>query len=97
MPDQIAFLAPRRSVLDRRETIIADLADLLPPGCLVSDARGLVPFETDAFIAYRQLPLAVALPETTEQVAAGLKYCHRYGVPVVPRGAGTSLSGGAIP
>ena len=97
MPDQIAFLAPRRSVLDRRETIIADLADLLPPGCLVSDARGLVPFETDAFIAYRQLPLAVALPETTAQVAAVLKYCGRYGIPVVPRGAGTSLSGGAIP
>ena len=44
-----------------------------------------------------RLPLAVALPETTEQVAAVLKYCHRYGVPVVPRGAGTSLSGGAIP
>ena len=97
VPDQIAFLAPRRSVLDRREAIIADLADLLPPGCLVSDVRGLVPFETDAFIAYRQLPLAVALPETTAQVAAVLKYCGRYGIPVVPRGAGTSLCGGAIP
>ncbi len=97
MPDQIAFMPPKRSVLDRRETIVADLADLLPPGCLVSDARGLVPFETDAFIAYRQLPLAVALPETTAQVAAVLKYCSRYGIPVVPRGAGTSLSGGAIP
>ncbi len=84
-------------MLDRRETIVADLADLLPPGCLVSDVRGLVPFETDAFIAYRRVPLAVALPETTAQVAAVLKYCSRYGIPVVPRGAGTSLSGGAIP
>ncbi|MDQ0319289.1 glycolate oxidase [Pararhizobium capsulatum DSM 1112] len=90
-------MAPKRSVLDRREAIVADLADLLPPGCLVSDARGLVPFETDAFIAYRRIPLAVALPETTAQVAAVLKYCSRYGIPVVPRGAGTSLSGGAIP
>ena len=48
-------------------------------------------------VSYRRMPLAVALPETTAQVAAVLKYCHRYGVPVVPRGAGTSLSGGAIP
>ena len=56
-----------------------------------------MPFETDAFVSYRPLPLAVALPETTAQVAAVLKYCHRYGIPVVPRGAGTSLSGGAIP
>ncbi|CAN7195265.1 FAD-linked oxidase C-terminal domain-containing protein [Pararhizobium sp. LjRoot238] len=97
MPETIAFLEPKQSVLSRRAAIIEDLADLLPPGCLISETRGLVPFETDAFIAYRQVPLAVALPETTAQVAAVLKYCSRYGIPVVPRGAGTSLSGGAIP
>ncbi len=97
MPETIAFLEPKQSVLSRRPAIIEDLADLLPPGCLISEARGLVPFETDAFIAYRQVPLAVALPETTAQVAAVLRYCSRYGIPVVPRGAGTSLSGGAIP
>jgi glycolate oxidase len=97
MPDMIAFLPPKKSVLDRRDIIVSDLADLLPKGCLVSEPRGLVPFETDAFIAYRNVPLAVALPETTAQVAAVLKYCSRYGIPVVPRGAGTSLSGGAIP
>ncbi|MGD9478297.1 UNVERIFIED_ORG: FAD-binding protein [Roseateles sp. XES5] len=95
--DQIGFLAPRPAVLARRREIVADLIDLLPEGCLVHEPRALVPFETDAFVAYRRLPLAVALPETTQQVAAVLKYCHRYGVPVVPRGAGTSLSGGAIP
>jgi glycolate oxidase len=95
--DQIGFLEPRPGVLARRREIVADLADLLPQGCLVHEARELVPFETDAFVSYRRLPLAVALPETTSQVAAVLKYCHRYGVPVVPRGAGTSLSGGAIP
>ncbi|KQS91156.1 MULTISPECIES: FAD-linked oxidase C-terminal domain-containing protein [unclassified Rhizobium] len=97
MPETIAFLEPKPSVLARRDAIIADLADLLPKGCLISETRGLVPFETDAFIAYRQVPLAVALPETTAQVAAVLKYCSRYGIPVIPRGAGTSLSGGAIP
>ncbi|MCW5709544.1 FAD-linked oxidase C-terminal domain-containing protein [Shinella sp.] len=95
--DQIGFLEPRPAVLARRREIVADLLDLLPEGCLVHEPRELVPFETDAFVSYRRLPLAVALPETTAQVAAVLKYCHRYGVPVVPRGAGTSLSGGAIP
>ncbi|CAK7254832.1 MULTISPECIES: FAD-linked oxidase C-terminal domain-containing protein [unclassified Shinella] len=95
--DQIGFLEPRPAVLARRREIVADLLDLLPEGCLVHEPRELVPFETDAFVSYRRLPLAVALPETTREVAAVLKYCHRYGVPVVPRGAGTSLSGGAIP
>lgn len=95
--DQIGFLEPRPSVLSRRREIVVDLIDLLPQGCLVHEPRELVPFETDAFVSYRRLPLAVALPETTQQVATVLKYCHRYGVPVVPRGAGTSLSGGAIP
>jgi glycolate oxidase len=97
MPETIGFLKPRQAVLDRRREIVADLADLLPEGGLISDERGLKPFETDAFIAYRRMPLAVVLPETTEHVAAVLKYCSRYGIPIVPRGAGTSLSGGAIP
>ncbi|HXV29453.1 MAG TPA: FAD-linked oxidase C-terminal domain-containing protein, partial [Sinorhizobium sp.] len=97
MAETIGFLKPRQAVLDRRREIVADLADLLPEGSLISDERGLKPFETDAFLAYRRMPLAVALPETTDEVAAVLKYCSRYGIPVVPRGAGTSLSGGAIP
>lgn len=97
MSQTIEFLKPRSSVLDNRARIVADLTDLLPPECLIHEPRELVPFETDAFVSYRRLPLAVALPHTTGQVAALLKYCHRYGIPVVPRGAGTSLSGGAIP
>ncbi|ASY61846.1 Glycolate dehydrogenase, subunit GlcD [Sinorhizobium sojae CCBAU 05684] len=97
MPETIGFLEPRQAVLDRRREILIDLADLLPEASLIGDERGLKPFETDAFLAYRRMPLAVTLPETTEQVAAILKYCSRYGIPVVPRGAGTSLSGGAIP
>ncbi len=93
----IAFIAPRADVLACRATIIADLTDLLPREGLVSDPRSLVPFETDGFTAYSNVPLAVALPETTAQVVAVIRYCNKAGVPVVPRGAGTSLSGGAIP
>lgn len=92
-----AFLPPDQRVLSRRDIIVGDLGDLLGADGIVSDARELVPFETDGFIAVRRLPLAVALPRTTAEVAAVLKYCARYDIPVVPRGAGTSLSGGAIP
>jgi glycolate oxidase len=97
MSHTIPFLAPRAEVLASRSQIIADLVDLLPPECLIHEPRELVPFETDGFVSYRQVPLAVALPRTTAEVAAVMKYCNRYGIPVVPRGAGTSLSGGAIP
>ena len=93
----IEFLKPRADVLERRKVIIADIAELLPKECFITEERKLVPFETDAFTAYRRVPLAVALPETTEQVAAVMKYCHKYEVPIVARGAGTSLAGGAIP
>ncbi|MQB08449.1 FAD-binding protein [Agrobacterium sp. ICMP 6402] len=97
MTQPIKFLETRAKVVASRDRIISDLKDILPEDCLVHQPRELVPFETDAFVSYRRLPLAVALPKTTEQVSAVLKYCHRYGIPVVPRGAGTSLSGGAIP
>ncbi len=97
MQNSIQFLEPRPAVLARRAAIMADLAALLPPDCFMHEQRALVPFETDAFISYSRMPLAVALPQTTEQVAGVMEYCHRNGVPVVPRGAGTSLSGGAIP
>src|SRR5260221_297523 len=62
-----------------------------------TDFISLELYETDGLSAYRQMPLAVALPETTEQVAAIMRFCHANGVRVVPRGAGTSLSGGALP
>src|SRR5579872_6561426 len=55
------------------------------------------PFETDGLTAYHQLPMVVVLPETTQQVSEVLRYCHDEGIKVVPRGAGTSLSGGALP
>jgi glycolate oxidase len=93
---------PKPEVLARREEIIAALRALVPPHPLsgesvIADPLRLKPYETDGLSAYRQPPLAVVLPSTTDQVAAVLRYCHANGVRVVPRGAGTSLSGGALP
>ncbi|KAA3518684.1 FAD-binding protein [Agrobacterium vitis] len=97
MADTIEFLKPDAGILDRRDRIVAELSAILPRERLIHKPRELVPFETDGFLAYRLQPLCVALPETTAQVAAVMQYCHRHKLPVVPRGAGTSLSGGAIP
>ncbi|MGA9869424.1 MAG: FAD-linked oxidase C-terminal domain-containing protein [Acetobacteraceae bacterium] len=88
---------PKPETLANRDAIVAGLRALLPAGALIADNTSLKPYETDGLPCYRQMPLAVALPETTEQVAAVLRFCHQHGVRVVPRGAGTSLSGGALP
>jgi glycolate oxidase len=88
---------PKADVLARRDEIVAALAALLPESGVIADTLRLKPYETDGLSAYRQPPLAVVLPETTEQVAAVLRLCHKEGVRVIPRGAGTSLSGGALP
>ncbi len=93
----IALHEPKQHIIARREAIVAGLRALLPPTGVIADALRLKPYETDGLAAYKQVPLAVALPETTEQVAAVLKFCNREGVRVIPRGAGTSLSGGALP
>lgn len=89
--------APKPDILARRDEIVAGLRALLPDDAVIGDALRLKPYETDGLSAYREVPLAVALPSTTEQVAAIMAFCHREGVRVVPRGAGTSLSGGALP
>ncbi|WP_205854793.1 FAD-linked oxidase C-terminal domain-containing protein [Piscinibacter defluvii] len=81
----------------RRAEVVAELAPLLPPHALLWHSEDTIPYECDGLTAYRQQPLVVALPETEEQVAAVLRTCHRLGVPVVARGAGTGLSGGALP
>jgi glycolate oxidase len=97
----IELPAPDRRVLARRDEILAALRTLVPPGTrgegVIGDPIRLKPYETDGLSAYRQPPLAVVLPETTEQVAAVLRYCHANRIRIVPRGAGTSLSGGALP
>ncbi len=89
--------APNQATLAARERIVAGLRAILPETGVIAEPLRLKPYETDGLSAYRQTPLAVALPETTEQVAAVLRFCHDNGVRVVPRGAGTSLSGGALP
>lgn len=73
------------------------LGEYLNPDCLLSDAEDVCPYRCDGLSAYRALPWIVALPETVEQAQAVLRLCHRHGVPVVARGAGTGLSGGALP
>ena len=93
----IQFPAPDASILSRRGEILAALRPLVAPESLVTSEDELRAFETDALTAYRRMPLAVVLPSTTEEVAAVLRTCHAMGVNVVPRGAGTSLCGGAIP
>ena len=93
----IQQLEPKSGVLARKDTIVAGLRKLLPADAVISEPVRLKPYETDGLPAFRQVPLAVALPATTEQVAAVLAFLHREGVRVVPRGAGTSLSGGALP
>ena len=93
----LALPEPKAETLARRDEIVAALRTILPDSGVICEPLRLKPYETDGLPAYRQIPLAVALPETTEQVAAILKLCNGMGVRVIPRGAGTSLSGGAMP
>src|SRR5262245_27113541 len=88
---------PDEAILARRDEIIRQLRKLVPNAVLITDTEGRRTFETDALTAYRCMPLAVVLPESTEEVSAILRYCHDHKIKVVPRGAGTSLSGGALP
>ncbi|HEX3858200.1 MAG TPA: FAD-linked oxidase C-terminal domain-containing protein [Pseudolabrys sp.] len=85
------------AVLARRHRIVADLRAIVPGEGVIDAEREMRPFESDGLTAYRQLPMVVVLPETTAQVSQVLRYCHGAGIKVVPRGAGTSLSGGALP
>ncbi|MDA8250204.1 MAG: FAD-binding protein [Rhodospirillales bacterium] len=93
----IQLPAPKPDVLARRDAIVAGLRRLLPASGVIAEPIRLKPYETDGLAAYKQTPLAVVLPETTEQVAAVMRFLHHEGVRTVPRGAGTSLSGGALP
>ena len=88
---------PDPRVLARRHEIAAKLRAILPGDCVITDSDGMRVYETDALTAYRQMPMVVVLPRTTAEVSAVLALCREEGVKVVPRGAGTSLSGGALP
>ena len=80
-----------------RHNLITRLNKALPKASLLHDAETMRPYECDGLSAYRQLPALVCLPETVEQVQAVMRICHELQVPVIPRGAGTGLSGGALP
>lgn len=88
---------PKADVLARRREIVAALRAIVPGEGVIDTETEMRPFESDGVTAYRQLPLVVVLPSTTEQVSKVLAYANANGIPVVPRGAGTSLSGGALP
>jgi glycolate oxidase len=88
---------PDARVLSRKAAIVAGLRAILPADAVIEDTIETRAYECDALTAYRCPPLAVILPRSTEEVAAALAYLHAEGVPVVPRGSGTSLSGGALP
>jgi len=88
---------PDTEILGRRGRIVAALRSIVPGEGVIAAESEMRAYESDGLTAYRQLPMVVVLPETTQQVAEVLRYCHDEGIKVVPRGAGTSLSGGALP
>jgi len=93
-----AFVGPLTQIDPARQRAVVEaLRPHLPAHALLFRAEETRPYECDGLSAYRALPMVVALPETEAQVLAVLKTCHALGVPVVPRGAGTGLSGGALP
>ena len=89
--------AANPAILARQSRVVARLAEVLPAEAVISDPAETRAYECDALTAYRCPPMAVVLPGSTEEVSAALKICHEEGVPVVPRGSGTSLAGGALP
>ena len=88
---------PDARVLTRKAEIVARLREVLPADAVIDDEGETRAYECDALTAYRCPPLCAVLPATTEEVSAVLTICHEEGVPVVPRGSGTSLAGGALP
>ncbi|MEE1557677.1 MAG: FAD-binding protein, partial [Alphaproteobacteria bacterium] len=88
---------PDAKVLARRDDLITTLRQIVPGEGVIADDAGMRVYESDGLPAYRQIPMAVVLPDTVAQISAILRLCDEWGVKVVPRGAGTSLSGGALP
>ncbi|MDB9796899.1 FAD-binding protein [Candidatus Pelagibacter ubique] len=86
-----------KATINKKEYIFKNLAKIINPENVLSHADDIKPYETDALAAYTQTPLAVVMPENTEEVSNILKFCHKENIKVVPRGAGTGLSGGALP
>ena len=87
----------QKSIISNRDKIISDIRKIIRKENVLSHEDEIRPYETDALTAYRQMPLLVALPETVEEVSEILKYCNANKIKVVPRGAGTGLTGGSLP
>ena len=88
---------PDSSILSRKARVVAQLQEVLPADAVIHDERETRAYECDALTAYRCPPMVAVLPSTTREVSDVLRICHAEGVPVVPRGSGTSLAGGALP
>ena len=88
---------PNAAVINRKSQLVARLREVLPADAVIDDVAETRAYECDGLSAYRCPPLCAVLPASTEEVSAVLKICSEMGVPVVPRGSGTSLAGGAMP
>ena len=88
---------PDAEVISRRKQIIKAMSSIVSDEGLIIDAEGMRAYDHDGLMAYKAQPLIVVLPETTREISRILKYCHENNVKIVPRGAGTGLSGGALP
>ena len=86
-----------KNIISKKSLIVSDLKKIINKDNVLSDADEIKPYETDALAAYKNTPLAVVLPENTKEVSEILKYCNNENIKVIPRGAGTGLSGGALP
>jgi glycolate oxidase len=95
MPVKMPELDPQ--VLAARDSVVRALRAIVPGEGVIAGEHDMRPYESDGLTAYRQLPMVVVLPDSTEQVSRVLSYCYAHNIRVVPRGAGTSLSGGALP
>src|SRR5262245_53051999 len=93
----VAMPVPDDAVLKRRRDILRALRTMVPAEAVIDTEREMSSYQSDGLTAYRQLPMVVVLPRAPDQVASLLRYCQQGGIKVGPRGAGTSLSGGALP
>ena len=86
-----------KDTISRKNQIVSQLKKFTKDENILSENEEIKPYETDGLAAYKQTPLAVVLPENTKEVSEILKFCNEENIKVIPRGAGTGLSGGALP
>jgi len=94
---ELALPKVDKKIIERKEEIVKNLSKISGQDNVLSHPDEIKPYETDALAAYTQTPLSVILPKDTNEVSEILKYCHKENIKVIPRGAGTGLSGGALP